>query len=44
MDFLHHIPDIVKEDTTLVSFDVTSLHTNIPHTLGLLEAILFWVG
>ena len=42
MDFLHHIPDTVKEDTTLVSFDVTSLYTNIPHTLGL-EAISFWL-
>ncbi|XP_061190017.1 uncharacterized protein LOC133197844 [Saccostrea echinata] len=42
MDFLGHIPDTVEINTEMVSFDVTSLYTNIPHTLGL-EAIAFWI-
>ena len=42
MDFLRHIPDTVEENTLLVSFDVTSLYTNIPHNLGL-EAISYWI-
>ncbi|CAG2202520.1 unnamed protein product [Mytilus edulis] len=32
----------VKEDAILVSFDVTSLYTNIPHKLGL-DAVKFWL-
>ncbi|XP_062587971.1 uncharacterized protein LOC134249655 [Saccostrea cucullata] len=42
LDFLGHIPDTVELNTEMVSFDVTSLYTNIPHTLGL-EAIAFWI-
>lgn len=42
MDFLNHLPKTVENNTTLVSFDVTSLYTNIPHNLGL-EAISFWM-
>ena len=42
LDFLNHIPDTVDVNTKMVSFDVTSLYTNIPHTLGL-EAIAFWM-
>ena len=42
MDFLNHIPKTVQPETTLVSFDVVSLYTNIPHNLGL-EAIDFWL-
>ncbi|XP_062576664.1 uncharacterized protein LOC134238563 [Saccostrea cucullata] len=42
MDFLNHIPESIEENTKLVSFDVTSLYTNIPHNLGL-EAISFWI-
>ena len=42
MDFLSYIPDTVDENTQMVSFDVTSLYTNIPHNLGL-EAIAFWI-
>ena len=34
-DFLNHIPNKVTEDTILVSFDVISLYTSIPHELGL---------
>lgn len=42
MDFLNYIPESVDPKTILVSFDVISLYTNIPHTLGL-EAIHFWI-
>ena len=41
IDFLSYTPNIVPEKATLVSFDVTSLYTNISHDLGL-EAIQFW--
>lgn len=43
MDFLNHIPNTVKDNTHLVSFDVTSLYTNIPHNLGV-EAIDYWIN
>ena len=42
MDFLNYIPDTVQPDTLIVSFDVTSLYTNIPHNLGI-EAVNFWL-
>ena len=42
MDFLNHLPDTVSYDTVLVSFDVESFYSNIPHVLGL-EAIQFWL-
>lgn len=42
MDFLNYIPESVDPKTILVSFDVISLYTNIPHTLGL-EAINYWI-
>lgn len=42
MDFLNYIPKSVDPKTILVSFDVISLYTNIPHTLGL-EAINYWI-
>ena len=35
MDFLNYIPQTVPGDTILVTFDVSSLYTNIPHNLGL---------
>ena len=38
LDFLRFIPDTIDPDTILVSFDVVSLYTNIPHSLGI-EAI-----
>lgn len=38
MDFLNHTPNTVKDNTHLVSFDVTSRYKNIPHNLGF-EAI-----
>ena len=34
IDFLNYLPRIVPESTILVSFDVTSLYTNINHELG----------
>ena len=35
IDFLNFIPKIVPTHTKLVSFDIVSLYTNIPHSLGL---------
>ena len=40
--FLNFIPKKVSEHTQLVSFDIVSLYSNIPHDLGL-EAISFWL-
>ena len=42
MDFLNYLPDEVEEHTLLVSFDVVSLYTSIPHDLGL-TAIEYWI-
>ncbi len=42
-DFLNALPQSVPPDTLLVSFDVESLYSNIPHTLGL-EAVKYWLG
>jgi hypothetical protein len=42
LDFLKYIPEKVQENKLLVSFDITSLYTNIPHDLGL-EAVQFWI-
>ena len=39
-DFLNSLPEHTDKDTTLVSFDVESLYSNIPHALGI-EAIEF---
>ena len=41
MDFLNHLHDALSNDRFLISFDVESLYSNIPHDLGL-EAIKFW--
>ena len=41
-DFLNHLPLEVHENTLLVSFDVHSLYSNIPHKLGI-EAITYWL-
>ena len=41
-DFLNHLPETVNTNSKLVSFDVVSLYTNIPHDLGI-EAIKFWL-
>lgn len=43
LDFIAQLPLEIDEETLLVSFDVTSLYTNIPHELGI-EAIRFWVN
>ena len=42
LDFLNRIPDEVEESTILVTSDVVSLYTSIPHDLGL-DAIKFWL-
>ena len=42
-DFLLKLPHQIPEDSILVSFDVESLYSNIPHDLGL-EAIAFWIN
>ena len=42
-DFLQKLLHQIPEDSILVSFDVESLYSNIPHDLGL-EAIAFWIN
>ena len=42
MDFLNYLPDEIEAHTLLVSFDVVSLYTSIPHDLGL-TAIEYWI-
>lgn len=42
MDFLNKIPETTDPNSLLVTFDVTSLYTNIPHDFGL-QAIKFWI-
>ena len=42
-DFLQKLPSDISQDIILVSFDVESLYSNIPHDLGL-EAIAFWIN
>lgn len=42
IDFLSHLPKTVPANTSMVSFDVVSLYSNIPHDLGL-EAISYWL-
>ena len=41
-DFLNHLPSENIENTLLVSFDVQSLYSNIPHQLGE-KAINYWL-
>ena len=43
IDFLNFIPKNVPLHTKLVSFDIVSLYTTIPHNLGL-ESISFWLN
>ena len=42
MDFLNKFPRDVDEDTEIVTFDVISLYTNIPHEFDL-EAIDYFL-
>ena len=42
IDFLNYLPRTVSERTTLVSFDVTSLYTNINHDLRV-KAMEYWI-
>ena len=41
-DFLHHLPESTEKGTKLVTFDVTSLCTNIPHDFGE-KAVSHWL-
>ena len=43
IDFLNYLSKTVPESTILVSFDVTSLYTNINHELGV-KAIAYWIN
>ena len=40
--FLNFVPDEIPEDSLLCTFDVVSLYSNIPHSLGI-EAITYWI-
>ena len=42
IDFLSHLPTTTDINARLVSFDVTSLYTSIPHDLGI-AAVKYWV-
>ena len=42
LDFLKQCSRVNSENTILVTFDVTSLYTNIPHDYGL-QAIAYWI-
>ena len=42
-DFLNKLPKNVSKDSELITFDVTSLYTRIPHTLGL-RALEYWIN
>ena len=42
LDFLNHLPKSVENDSLLVTYDVNSLCTNIPHDAGI-EGIIFWL-
>ena len=42
LDFLNHLPTTVSPDSELITFDVVSLYTNIPHELGL-TAVSYWL-
>lgn len=42
MGILNKIPETTDPNTLLITFDVSSLYTNIPRDFGL-QAIKFWV-
>ena len=42
LDFLGHIPNTISTSETFVTFDVSSLYSNISHELGI-KAIDFWL-
>ena len=42
LEFLDHLPQTVCQNSELVTFDVVSLYSNIPHELGI-SAIKFWI-
>ena len=42
IDFLNHLSSEVKPNSKLVTLDVESLHTDIPHDLGI-TAVKIWL-
>ena len=42
IDFLSKIPENTYDNSTLTTFDVSSLYSNIPHELGK-GAISYWI-
>jgi hypothetical protein len=42
LEFLNHLPTTVNPNSELISFDVVSLYTNIPHDLRI-SVITFWL-
>ena len=42
LDFLNHLPTSVSPNSELITFDVVSLYTNIPHEFGI-AAVSYWL-
>ena len=42
IDFLNHLPKQITKESIFVSFDVESLYSSIPHSLGL-EAVEYFI-
>ncbi|CAG2217946.1 unnamed protein product [Mytilus edulis] len=42
LDFLNHLPKTVNPNSELITFDIVSLYTNIPHDLGI-TAVKYWL-
>ncbi|CAC5363519.1 unnamed protein product [Mytilus coruscus] len=42
LEFLNHLPRTVNPDSELITFDIVSLYTNIPHDLGI-TAVKYWL-
>ena len=41
-DFLRQLPSSIENDSDLITCDITSLYTSIPHDLGL-QAVEYWI-
>ncbi|CAG2193816.1 unnamed protein product [Mytilus edulis] len=42
LEFLNHLPKTVNPNSELITFDIVSLYTNIPHDLGI-TAVKYWL-
>ncbi|CAG2214510.1 unnamed protein product [Mytilus edulis] len=42
LEFLNHLPKTVNPNSELITFDIVSLYTNIPHELGI-TAVKYWL-